>query len=100
MNKKVQKTIIAISVLAIVLIFAWFLKDILVPYIRLEIRNDVDGARELLASKGIFGCLAIVIVEALQMLVVFIPTEFIQISSSLSYPFYISMLLCELGVCL
>ena len=50
MNKKVQKTIIAISVLAIVLIFAWFLKDILVPYIRLEIRNDVDGARELLAS--------------------------------------------------
>ena len=57
MNKKVQKTIIAISVLAIVLIFAWFLKDILVPYIRLEIINDVDGARELLASKGIFGCL-------------------------------------------
>lgn len=100
MNKKVQKTIIAVSVLAIVLIFAWFLKDILVPYIRLEIRNDVDGARELLSSKGIFGCLAIVIVEALQMLVVFIPTEFIQISSSLSYPFYISMLLCELGVCL
>ena len=40
------------------------------------------------------------LVEALQEVVVFIPAEFIQISSGLSYPFYIALLLCDLGACL
>ena len=100
MNKTVQRIIIAVSVLAVVGLFAYFLKDILIPYIKMEIANDFDGAKELLVSKGIFGFLTVILVEALQMVVIFIPAEFIQVSSGMSYPFYIALLLCDAGVCL
>ncbi len=91
--------IIAILITVIVL-FAFFLKDILIPFINMEIHNDVDGATALLREKGIFGFLTVTLVEALQMVVIFIPAEFIQISSGLSYPFPIALALCDIGVCL
>lgn len=100
MNGKARKIVMLITVLAIIALFSLFLKDILVPYIKLEIKNDTEGATLLLKEKGVLGFLTVVLVEALQMVVVFIPAEFIQISSGLSYPFYIAILLCDLGVCL
>ena len=100
MKKRTQSIIIAAAVIAVIALFAFFLKDILVPYVRMELNNDLDGAKELLRSRGVFGFFTVVLVEALQMVVVFIPAEFIQISSGLSYPFWIALLLCDLGVCL
>ncbi|MBO7407686.1 MAG: TVP38/TMEM64 family protein, partial [Clostridia bacterium] len=100
MSRRASKIIILVSALAAVLLFAFFLKDILVPFVKLETKHDVDGARELLRSKGVLGFFAVALVEALQMVVVFIPAEFIQISSGLSYPFYIALILCDIGVCL
>ena len=100
MSRRAEKIIILVSALAAVLLFAFFLKDILVPFVKLEMKHDVDGARELLRSKGVLGFFAVALVEALQMVVVFIPAEFIQISSGLSYPFYIALILCDIGVCL
>ena len=84
----------------ILLLFALFLKDIMIPLLRMELRRDFDGARELLAARGAQGALTVVLVEALQMVVVFVPAEFIQISSGLSYPFPAALALCDLGVCL
>ena len=100
MKKTTQRIIILGSLIAAVALFVLFLSDILIPFIRLEIANDVEGAKELLSSRGVLGFLSVVLVEALQMVVVFIPAEFIQISSGLSYPFWIALLLCDLGVCL
>ena len=100
MKKTTQRIITIASLIAVVLLFGFFLREVLVPFVRLEIANDVDGARELLRSKGLLGCLTVVLVEALQMVVVFIPAEFIQISSGLSYPFPLALLLCDLGICL
>lgn len=100
MKKSTQRIIILVSLIAAVALFVLFLSDILVPFIRLELKNDVEGAKALLKDKGALGFLSVVLVEALQMVVVFIPAEFIQISSGLSYPFYIALLLCDLGVCL
>ena len=100
MKKSTQKIIIAVSVIAAVTLFALFLSDILIPFIKLEINNDVEGAKALLIDKGVLGFLSVVLVEALQIVVIFIPAEFIQISSGLSYPFYIALLLCDLGACL
>ncbi|MBO4563114.1 MAG: VTT domain-containing protein [Clostridia bacterium] len=100
MKKTSQKIIVIVSLLAVIALFALFLWDILIPYLRMEINNDVEGAKALLADRGALGFLTVVLVEALQMVVVFIPAEFIQISSGLSYPFYIALLLCDLGVCL
>ena len=100
-NTTNRERIAVIAILAaILLLYAFFLKDILIPFLKLEARHDLEGANELLLSKGIFGGLAVILVEAMQMVVVFIPAEFIQISSGLSYPLYISLLLCDLGVCL
>ena len=100
MKKTTQRIVIAVSVLITVALFALFLSDILIPFIRLEIANDVEGAQALLRSKGIFGALTVILVEALQKVVVFIPAEFIQISTGLSYPFYIALILCDIGACL
>ena len=100
MSRKSSRILILLCALSALLLFAFFLKDILIPFVRMEINNDVDGAKELLCSKGPIGFLIVPLVEAFQMVVIFIPAEFIQISSGLSYPFPIALLLCDLGVCL
>ena len=95
-----ERVIVLTALFAILFLFAFFLKYILIPFIRLELHHDLDGAEELLRSRGLLGFLTVTLVEALQMVVVFIPAEFIQISSGLSYPVYVSLPLCDLGVCL
>lgn len=99
-KKKTERCVMLVILAVILLLIALFLKDIMIPLLRLELRRDFAGARELLAARGIQGSLTVVLVEALQMVVVFVPAEFIQISSGLSYPFPAALLLCDLGVCL
>ena len=95
-----ESSVMLLILIVILALFFFFLRDIMIPYIKMELHNDLDGAQELLRSKGVFGFLAVILVEALQMLVVFIPAEFIQISAGLSYPFWLALILCDLGVCL
>ena len=66
---------IALLVVAVLVLFAFFLKDLLIPLIKLEIANDVDGAAELLRGRGILGGLTVILVEAIQMVVIFIPAD-------------------------
>ncbi|MBQ9910319.1 MAG: 1-acyl-sn-glycerol-3-phosphate acyltransferase [Lachnospiraceae bacterium] len=99
-HKKIGPLGIALLVGAILFLFAFFLKDILIPVLKLELEKDVEGAAALIQDRGIQGYLTVILVEALQMVVVFIPAEFIQISSALSFPFPLAVLLCDLGVCL
>ena len=99
-SRRRERGAVLLILAAIVLLFAVFWKDIMFPLIRLELRHDLAGAQRLLAEKGAAGALSVVLIEALQMLVVFVPAEFIQISSALSYPVWISVPLCDLGVCL
>ncbi len=92
---------IVLPVLLIILfLFTFFLRSVMIPLIRLELSNDFNGAQELLASRGWKGFFAVILIEALQMVVIFIPAEFIQISCGLSYSFPVALLLCDLGVCL
>ena len=97
---RTERLLILAALAAVLVLLGFFLKDILIPFVRMELRNDFDGAKSLLRDKGILGCLTVTLVEALQMIVIFIPAEFIQISSGLSYPFYVALPLCDLGVCL
>ena len=100
-RSRAREWIAALTILAaILLLFSVFLKNVMLPLIRLELRHDLAGAQRLLAEEGAAGALSVVLIEALQMLVVFIPAEFIQISSALSYPIWVSVPLCDLGVCL
>ena len=96
-----RESIMMLVIIAVIIaLFFFFLRGIMIPYIRMELHHDIEGAEELLRSKGIFGFFAVILVEALQMVVVFIPAEFIQISAGLSYPFWLALILCDLGVCL
>ena len=99
-QRRIGKAVIIPVFLVIILLFAFFLREILIPLIKMELAHDTAGATALLQEKGIKGFLTVILVEALQMVVVFIPAEFIQISSGLSYPFYIALALCDAGVCL
>jgi uncharacterized membrane protein YdjX (TVP38/TMEM64 family) len=100
MKKTTQRLVIFFSLIAVLVLFFLFLYDILIPFIRMELAHDLDGAHALLASRGALGFFSVMLVEALQMVVVFIPAEFIQVSAGLSYPFWLALILCDLGVCL
>ena len=100
-RSRIPEVLLTVGLLLLIAaLFCFFLKDILLPFLRLELQNDVDGAQALLRQRGLLGFLTVTLVETLQMVVVFIPAEFIQISSGLSFPFPIALLLCDLGVCL
>ncbi len=99
-SRRAEKIAVLVILAAILVLFAIFWKSVLFPLIRLEMKHDLAGAQRLLADNGAAGALSVVLIEAMQMLVVFIPAEFIQISSALSYPIYVSIPLCDLGVCL
>ena len=99
-KRRRERLVTGLLLAAILFLFAFFLRDSLLPFLRLELRNDLEGANEYLRTEGLAGFVSVVLVEALQMVVVFIPAEFIQISSGLNYPFWLALLLCDLGVCL
>ena len=99
-RKNIEKLFVGLAFIAIIVLFVCFFKDILVPLFSLEFGGNFDEARELLEKKGLMGAFCVILIEALQMVIVFVPAEFIQVSSGLSYPFYMSLVLCDLGVCL
>lgn len=100
-KQRIIERIVILSVALIVLtLLVFFLKDIFFPFIKLEIHKDIDGAKELLRSKGWLGFITVSLVEALQMVVIFIPAEFIQLSSGMSYPWWLAIILCDFGVIL
>ena len=95
-----ERIFISVILVIILLLFVYFFKDIMLPLFEMQLNNDIDGASELLVSKGFMGGISVILIEALQMVVIFISAEFIQIASGLSYPIYLSVPLCDLGVCL
>ena len=99
-KNKIEKIVILSLMILIITILVFFLKDIFIPLIKLEISNNKEGAKELLESKGILGFITVSIIEALQMVVIFIPAEFIQLTSGMTYPWFLALILCDLGVML
>ncbi len=59
----------------IILLFVFFLKDIMIPLIRLETRHDLAGVQELLADKGRLGARSVILGEAVQMVSVRSPAR-------------------------
>ena len=99
-NKPTEKIVVLCAAVVVIGLLVFFLGDVFIPFIKLEIARDVDGAKALLLSKGIVGLITVPIIEALQMIVIFIPAEFIQISSGMAYPWWLAVILCDVGVSL
>lgn len=99
MNKKKFQKIFMISIAIITIaLLVYFFKDIMLKLLKYQKENNEAAINALLRDKGLIGSLIVVIIQALQMIVVFISAEFIQIAASISYPWYITILLCDLGV--
>lgn len=96
----VEKIVIPIVAVVVLGLLIFFLSDVFFPFIKLEIAQDVEGAKALLLSKGFIGFITVSIIEALQMVVIFIPAEFIQLSSGMAYPWWLAVILCDVGVSL
>lgn len=99
MKKKVIQRIfiLLLSLICLTLVF-FFFKDIMFNLIKYEKENNEAAINALLKDRGLVGMGIVSIIQALQMLVVFIPAEFIQIAASISFPWYISILILDLGV--
>ncbi len=61
--------------------------------------SDYTAVKEYLQDFGIKGAGVIAILEMLQMIVVFIPAEFVQIAAGLAYPIYFAFPICIAGIC-
>ena len=99
MKKKVIQRIfiLLLSLICLTLVF-FFFKDIMFNLIKYEKENNEAAINALLKDRGLVGMGIVSIIQALQMLVVFIPAEFIQIAAGISFPWYISILILDLGV--
>ena len=98
MNKTRQRIILILVSVAAIALLAAFFGSILIPLLIRQTQGDYEGARQILADKGVLGLIAVPVIEALQMIVVFIPAEFIQVSSGLALSWQAAVPLCSLGV--
>ena len=99
-KKIVTRIVFAIITIIVIGLLFFLFRNIIIEVIKLTKANDNEGLKQFMRSKGWLGYIAVVLVEALEMVVVFIPAEFIQIPAGLSFFFPIAILLCDLGVCL
>lgn len=97
-KKLVERIVIFTIAIFVLLLLVIFLKDIFFPFLKMEINEDYEGAKALLTSKGWLGYTTVSLVEALQMVVIFIPAEFIQLSSGMTYKWWLAIALCDIGV--
>ena len=93
-KKIVTRIVFAIITIIVIGLLFFLFRNIILEVLRLTKANDNEGLKEFMRSKGWFGYITVVLVEALEMVVVFIPAEFIQIPAGLSFFFPIAILLC------
>ena len=100
-KKKLVERIVVLGVALIVAaLLVFFLKDIFFPFIKAQANKDYDGAKAILSNHPWRGYATVSLVEGLQMVVIFIPAEFIQLTSGMSYPWWLAIILCDIGVML
>lgn len=86
-------------VAALAMLFILFKNQIL-EILKLAKAGKKEELADFINEKGIYGALLIMLLEAIQMVVVFIPAEFVQISAGVSYPIWQAILICMAGVVL
>ena len=100
MKKNLIKLIFFILAIIVIGIIVWFVKNLIIDIIRYAKINDREAIDALIKSYGAFSYLAIILVEAIQMIIVVVPAEFIQLSAGISFSAPIAIALCDIGVVL
>lgn len=98
---KGKKINIIINVIAIVILVTLFI----LLYINykdelrlLETKEGRDQLIEMIQSTGIFGGLIVILIQTLQVVVAFIPGEFVEIISGAMFGSFIGLLICLIGL--
>ena len=99
-SKLISKIIIVLLTITIILLVAYLFKNIILEILRLTKADDEAEIKEFMKEEGWIGYVTVVVVEALQMFVVFFPAELIQVPAGLSFPFWVALLICDLGICI
>lgn len=89
---------VALIVAAVALIYFFVARHTLKDITAYGKAEDYDGLRNYMKGFGIAGAGVIALLEMLQMIVIFIPAEFVQIAAGLSYPIYFALPICMFGV--
>lgn len=103
-KSKIKKRILEYSFIllllaGIVLIYFAVAQEV-ADFISMGKAKDYKAVKEYLQSFGFTGAGIIAVLEMLQMIVVFIPAEFVQIAAGLSYPIYLAIPICIVGICM
>lgn len=97
---KLHRILLFVSTLFVLVLIFLLFRSTALKLIQLNAINDKQEIREFIRSKGIMGYASIVFIEAIQMVVVLIPAEFIQLAAGVSFHPLSALMLCDMGVCL
>lgn len=97
-KRRMLEYLLLVSILAAIVAIYLSAVDDIATLFHLSKSRDFAAARDYLESFGLRGAAIVAILEMLQMIVVFIPAEFVQVSAGLAFPVYIALPVCMLGV--
>ena len=100
--KKLSWEKLAIIFIAVITLglLGYFISDLVVDIIKLNKQGILGSINTNVSDKNVFKWLAVIFIEAMQMIVVFISAEIIQIAASISFVWYIAIALCITGIAL
>lgn len=96
--KRVAEYAFVAAILAVVVFIYYKVAAEAAEIIRLNEDKNYTALKEYLQGFGPKGAIIIATLEMLQMIVVFLPAEFVQIAAGLSYPVYFALPICMFGV--
>lgn len=99
LKRVLEYSVVLLLVIGIILIYYSVAQEI-TDFLRMGEKKDYIAVKKYLQDFGTKGAFIISILEMLQMVVVFIPAEFVQIAAGLAYPIYIALPVCIIGICL
>lgn len=103
MKKKKNKIALFILALAVIFLLVIFFRNIIYGIYKIMTNDGLSPeARkeqiDALLKARWYGFLIVPAVEALQMVVVFLPSEFIQLAAGISFDWWQAIILCDFGV--
>ena len=104
MSKQTKKRILEYSfifilIVGIILIYLAVASQV-ADVFAMSKNKDYDAVKIYLQEFGVTGAILIAVLEMLQMIVIFIPAEFVQVAAGLAYPIYFAIPICVIGICL
>ena len=97
-KRVVEYLVVAVIVAAVLLIYFFVVRNTYKDIASYAQNKQYDELRAYMQKFGVKGAGIIALLEMLQMIVIFIPAEFVQIAAGLSYPIYFALPICMFGV--